>query len=325
MSDVLNRRQKAAALILAIGPENARPLLERLSEEEIRLIANEVAELHDVDESERQKLFAETLSGAGRRSLDGGIERARQLLANYGGGDILLDDGGPRHFKIVSAMPAVRVAQLLRDEHPQVVAVVLADQNADFAADVLKVLPAEMRNDISYRIASIGIANPDTVSDLRALLESRSGGGELKTGLSLDGAKGLAAILNAAGRESEDEILGYVDGVNQEIAERVRALMFVFEDIGGLDDRSIQSILKSVDTGTLSYALKGVSDKTRDKILGNLSERARNALLEEMDLMGAIRRSEVEAAQQQVIAELRSLEEAGEVVLARGGGDELVS
>ena len=325
MSETLTRPQKAAALILAIGPENARPLLEKLSEEEVRLIAAEVAQLHDVDESERQKLYAEALTGASRRALDGGIERARELLANYGGGDILLDDGGPRHFKIVSAMPAVRVAQLLRDEHPQVVAVVLADQNADFAADVLKGLPAEVRNDISYRIASIRIANPDTVADLRRLLESHSGGGELKTGLSLDGAKGLAAILNAAGRDSEEEILGYVGDVDQETAERVRALMFVFEDLGALDDRSIQAILKNVDSGTLSYALKGVSEHVRDKILGNLSERARNALLEEMDLMGGVRRSEVEAAQQQVIAELRSLEEAGEVVLARGGGDELVA
>lgn len=321
----VNARRKAAALILAIGPTRAGHLLQHLNEEEVRLLAEEVARLSQVDSDEQDVIFQETLSQATRRrTLGGGVDVAKALLAKYGGADLKLD-GGPKVFETVSELPASRIAQLLKDEHPQVVTVVLADLAADRAADVLANFAEELRNDISFRIATLADPHPDAVAVIEETLALHSAEGQAGRSLSLDGAKGLAEILNAAGRDSEEEILEYVDSLDQETAERIRALMFVFEDIGGLDDRAIQAILKNIDNSTLSYALKGVSDGTRNKILGNLSERARNSLLEEMDLMGGVRKSEVEAAQQQVIAQLRILEESGEVVLARGGSDELIA
>lgn len=325
MSESLNARQKAAALILSIGPENAGHLLQHLSEEEVSQLAAEVASLSEVGSDERQALFVETVHGAARAKTMGGVDRARELLARYGNGELVLDDGGPTVFAALAEHPAMRVTQLLKDEHPQVITVVLADQRPEFAAKVLSTFSEELRKDVSYRIAALSQPNPDFVSDLRAALAGRSTSAEHRRSQSVDGAKDLAQILNEAGKDSEDEILEYVGGVDPAVADRVRALMFVFEDIAELDDRAIQAILKNVDSGTLSFALKGVASRVQDAILRNLSERARTALVEEMDLMGPTRRSEVETAQQQIIAELRTLEEAGEVVLGRGGGDDLIA
>lgn len=326
----LPSRRKAAALVLALGAGSSASLLEHLSEEEVRQLATEVAEMKELAEDARFTVFRETLEGASKpRRLGGGIDVAKQLLAGYKGSDgaLMLDDGGPAVFDFVGNMPAMRVAQLLKDEHPQVVALVLSDQDAQVAASVLSQLPPDTRKELAYRIATTRLVGRPVLDRLREVLLHRGGSHAVPAGLrpSRDGAKGLAEILNAAGRESEDEILEYVDGVDGEVADRVRALMFVFEDIGDLDDRTIQAVLKSVDTGTLSYALKGVGDRTRDAITRNLSERARQSLLEEMDLMGPVRRSEVEEAQQKCISELRALEESGEIVLGRAGGDEFVS
>jgi len=327
MSNEFGARQKAAALVLALGTEKARGLLGHLNEEEVRILASEIAKLEAVGADQRDGVYRETLENATRGGIHGGMDRAKELLASYGGGsvDVMLEDLPTGRFGFLTSIGEA-AGQILQDEHPQVIAAVLSEASPDESSMIMAAMADELRAEISYRLATIGEIEPEFLTAIKESLQQRvnvrrSSG----TTAPVDGAKSLAEILNAGTKENQDEILGFMEQQDQEVANRVRALMFVFEDIVDIDDRGIQGILKNLDTKTLALALKGTSERVQNKITGNLSERATAALLEEIDLMGPVRRSEVEEAQSECVAQIRLLEESGELVLQRGGDDELIS
>ncbi len=321
-------KQKAAALVLALGTQKAGALLKHLSEEEIKRLADQVAELEEIDVEHRDSVYRETLQSAMQgHGLHGGVDRARELLATYHGnaGNVLIDDSKHGPFGFLSKMSPDAIAQLLEDDHPQTIAVVVSDLDTELASAAVLNLPEEVRTEVSFRLATLGTVSNEILTAVAESLRARLGDGASGSSAPPDGAKALAEILNSGTKENEEEILNYIASQNPELADRVRSLMFVFDDIVDIDDRGIQGILKNLDTKTLALALKGTSDAVKDTITRNLSERAKAALLEEIDLMGPVRRSEVEEAQAECVNQIRMLEESGEIVLARGGSDELVN
>lgn len=326
----LRPQQKAATLMLAVGSRAAANVLQYLSEEEVEALATEVTRLGTVEAEVVDSVMSDAQREAGQFSgaAVGDINSARKILSewqNRSGSDILgrLADS-PSPFQFVKSMDTEILAQLFADEHPQIAAQILSHQSPEFAAAVLQRLEQDLQADISVRIATMGRTTPEVVAHLEESVRQRLGHAPSRPLESKSGAESLASLLNNTGKEMEQTIIERLREVDSELAEKVQALMFVFEDIATLDDRSIQAILKDVETTDLATAMKGVAANVTDVIFRNLSKRAGEALSEEIDLMGPIRRSEVEEARARVVAEIRRLEEAGEIIVGRGGEDDLV-
>jgi flagellar motor switch protein FliG len=319
--------QRAAALVLAIGSGKASTILDHLDPDEVALLAEEVAHLGDIDSATRNAYMATTLTHM--MDIDP-VEEARILRARAQAMAAAAELADFEHFdplqpfKFLQKVELDQAVQFLTNEHPQTAAVILAAQPPGFAAKVLAQFEPEHAGDISLRIATIGKTPQDVIYRIeqamrKRLTEAEEGGGE-----SRDGPRELAAILNNADREIEEKVMEHLHSVDRELAEYVRSLMFVFEDITTLDDRAIQQILQQVNTQALALALKGAEDLVRDKITTNLSERARDALLEEYDLLGAVRKQDVMEARASIVATIRSLEANGQIVIARGDDSEFI-
>ena len=325
----LRPEQKAAALVVAVGTQQASRLLQFLSEDEVETLASEVARMGrvrpEVIEGVMQEVFEE--AEAQRLLAAGGIEYARDLLSEWKGSrgaeiiDRLVADLNTTPFSFVRDVEAEQLVHVLKDEHPQTVALILSYQSPAYAANVLRSFEAEMQNEVALRIATMGRTSPDVVKRVELALQDRFGTVSSAEVTVRGGVEDLAEVLNNADRATEAAILDRLARFDVDLAERVRALMFVFEDVAGLEDKAIQMILKAVEAKTLALAMKGVRDDVREAISRNLSQRARETLLEEIDLLGAVRRRDVEAAQSQVVAEVRRLDEAGEILINRGGGE----
>ncbi len=320
-------RQRAAALVLAIGSGKAANILEHLSPDEIALLAEEVSSLGDIDSATRNSLMARTLNHM--MSIDPSEEaRLLRMRAEAMKAAADLDELGHfdphQPFRFLQKVELDQAVQFLANEHPQTAAVILAAQPPTFAAKVLAHFDPTEAGDISLRIATIGKTPTEVIQRIeqamrKNLSESNDGEGETR-----DGPKELAAILNNADRDIEEKVLAHLSSFDQELAERVRSLMFVFEDVQTLEDRAIQQVLQQVNTNSLALALKGVDEAVREKILNNLSERARESLLEEFDLLGAVRKQDVMEARTAIVATIRSLEASGQIVIARGDDSEFI-
>jgi flagellar motor switch protein FliG len=231
----------------------------------------------------------------------------------------------PMHpFRFLQKVELDQAVQFLGNEHPQTAAVILAAQPPAFAAKVLAHFEPPHAGDISLRIATIGKTPQDVIFRIEKAMRKRLTEAEEEVGESRDGPKELAAILNNADRDVEEKVMEHLTAFDRELAEHVRSLMFVFEDISELDDRAVQQVLQQVNTNSLALALKGVDEPVRDKILTNLSERAREALLEEFDLLGAVRKQDVMEARSAIVATIRTLEANGQIVIARGDDSEFI-
>lgn len=326
----LRPEQKAATLMLAVGSRAAANVLQYLSEEEVEALATEVTRLGTVEAEIVDSVMSEARQEASSRTgaAVGDINSARKILSEWqgrSGNDIIgrIADA-PSPFSFVKSMDTEILAQLFADEHPQIAAQILSHQSPEFAASVLQRLDEDLQADISVRIATMGRTTPEVIVHFEEAVRERLGHAPSRQLEQRSGAESLASLLNNTSKEMEQAIIERLKEVDPELAEKVQALMFVFEDVAGLDDRSIQAILKDVETTDLATAMKGVGPNVSDTIFRNLSKRAGEALAEEIDLMGPVRRSEVAEAQARVVAEIRRLEEAGEIVLGRGGEDDLV-
>lgn len=294
-------------------------MLEHLSPSEVRALADAVASLGTLDNGTRHSLVRGTLSDV--LSRDPAAE-ARALRARSGDPTDIDPD---RPFGYLDRVDHGQVVQFLNGEHPQVVAVILAARPPEYASRVLAAFDEHRAGDIALRIATIGKTPPEMIFHIEQALRQKLTIAEDDGGVAVDGAKELAAILNRGGRDFENAVLDHVGRVDRELAERVRALMFVFDDILILDDRAIQQVLQNVNSASLALALKGTEGPVKDTILRNLSERARESLLEEIDLLGSVRKDEVEAARTAIVAQIRTLEEAGTITINRGGEDEFLA
>lgn len=317
-------RTRAAALMLAIGTGRASSVLQHLDPDDVRALADEVAALEGLDARSRATLMRGALSHM--LSIDPGAEaqllrdRARSLEMDRGGTPI--NPGRP--FEFLQKVEYAQVIQFLASEHPQTVAVILAARPPEFAAKVLTAFDEHVAGDIAVRIAGIGRTPPEAIIHIERELRRRLTEAPPVEDETFDGEKELATILNQGNRNFETSILEFVAKSDPEMAERIRALMFVFEDITILDDRSVQQVLQNVNTATLAVALKGVDDSVRDVIFRNLSERAKESLTEEIDLLGAVRKQDVTDARTAVVAQIRALEEAGTITINRGQDGDFV-
>jgi flagellar motor switch protein FliG len=324
---LLPPRRKAAALVLAIGSGRAGSILDHLTPDEVTALAEEVSKLGAFDENTRNALMLETLNHM--TSIDPVAEaeairaRARAMAAAAELAE--LESFDPLHpFKFLQKVELDQAVQFLRNEHPQTAAVILSAQPPVLAAKILAGFDDVEAGDIALRIATIGRTPPELIYKIEQAMRKRLTEAEADDGTTRDGPKELALILNNAERDMEQTVLDQLGEHDRELAERVRSLMFVFEDIVTLEDRAIQQILQQVNTATLAMALKGASEDVRDMITRNLSERARESLLEEIDLLGAVRKQDVMEARSGVVATIRSLEAAGQIVIARGEDSELI-
>jgi flagellar motor switch protein FliG len=325
--------QKAAILLMQAGKEHASAILRSMREQEVAEIMAEVARLHHLELNEIEEVLGEFQDIYTARShiAQGGYSTARELLeASFGGqkADEILDNLGvtmvAAPFEFLRRADTRQVLTYLQDEHPQTIALVLAHMHADAAAMVLGSLPEEQQRDVALRIAKMDRTSPEVIEQVEAILERK-----LSTVIQQSdfaqagGLQTLVDILNSSDRTTERLILEGLDGQDAELADEVRNRMFVFEDIVGLDDRSVQLVLRSVDAKELAVALKGVDQKVRNKIMKNMSERAAANLAEEIQLLGPIKLKTVEEAQAAVVRAIRVLEESGQIDMSRGS-DELV-
>jgi len=325
--------QKAAILLMQAGKENAAIVLRAMREQEVAEIMAEVARLHHLEINEIEEVLSEfqDIYTARSQIAQGGYSTARELLeASFGGqkADEILDNLGvtmvAAPFEFLRRADTRQVLTYLQDEHPQTIALVLAHMTSDAAAMVLSSLPEELQRDVALRVAKMDRTSPEVIEQVEAILERK-----LSTVIQQSdfaqagGLQTLVDILNSSDRATERLIFEGLEGEDAELADEVRNRMFVFEDIEGLDDRSIQLVLRSVDAKELAVALKGVDQKVRNKVMKNMSERAAANLAEEIQLLGPIKLKTVEEAQNGIVRVIRTLEEAGQIDMARGN-DELV-
>ncbi len=319
-------KARAAALMLAIGTGRAGSVLDHLKPAEVRALAEAVASLGELDPQARQLLMQGALSSmlttdpvAEARALR---DKARRLKASDVPTEAEIDPERP--FEFLERVDTEQVVRFLMSEHPQTVAVILSARPPEFASKILAQFDSHIAGDIAFRIATIGRTPADVVHHIEKVIRQRLTEAEDEVVDERDGARELAAILNQAGRDFENRVLEHLAKSDPELAERVKALMFVFEDVVLLEDRAIQQVLQNVNSATLALAMKGVGDEVKDVILRNLSERAKEALNEEIDLLGAVRKQEVEDARTAVVAQIRALEEAGTITINRGQEGDLV-
>jgi flagellar motor switch protein FliG len=321
-------RRKAAIALVALGAERAASLLRDLPEEDVRGLAAEVAALGPVAPEEVRATLRELHVGLSdvRHLPPPGTRFARDLLVRALGeerGDLVAAEvEAPGQFSWLAEADSHQAAQALSVEPPGVVALALAHLPARAAARILTRLPEAMRIEVASRIANLSTVHPDTVAEVDAALRARVGGVLVAEVVPVAGPGVLAEILSFSGRDAEKAVLAELTKTAAELAEEVRAALFTFDDVAQLDAKALQALLKGVETRQLAVALKNADEQVLSKILANLSERAREGLLEEIDLLTSVRGSEVEAARKAIVQTAKQLEEEGVLVISRPDEDE---
>jgi flagellar motor switch protein FliG len=323
-------RKKAAVLLVALGSDRAAEVFKHLHYDEIEALSLEMAKIHQVDPSVTSNVMEELAATV--QAYDslaaGGVEYARDVLERAIGSDRAAEIIGRlasviemRPFEFLRRTPAEQIVTFIRNEAPQTIALVVANLHTTLAAQVLSHLPESEQADIALRIARMGETAPDVVKQVEEVMRAKLASVVQQDYSVAGGIKSLAEILNHADRPTERNVLDSLTETDEELAAEVRRLLFVFEDIIKLDDRSIQLVLREADQKDLALALRGVSDEVKERILQNMSERGAQMLLEEMEYQPPQRKRVIEEAQGRIVAIVRRLEEAGAVVLSRGEAD----
>ncbi|PPK66478.1 flagellar motor switch protein FliG [Actinokineospora auranticolor] len=327
--------RKAAVLLLQMGKDGSAKVLSKLREAEVEALSAEVARLGAVESNYTTAVLDEfhAMAKARKHVSHGGMDYARELLIETLGhdrADEIVDRIGATMldvpFRFLQRAEPRQVLSFLQEEHPQTVALVLAHMPANLASAVLGGLVPDRQSEIALRVATMGRTSPEIVRKLENLLERKLSSLLQPSDVSTIGGVGpLVDIINRSDRATERSILDGLAKRSPELADEIRSQMFMFEDLVGIDDKSLQLVLRNVSGADLATALKGVRDDVRDKITRNLSERASENLIEEIEVLGAVRLRVVEEAQAKIISEIRSLEESGQIVLRRGDDDEFVA
>lgn len=323
--------QKAAVALVSLGKELSAEVLKRLSQSEVERLTVEIANLRDIPADVEEQVLREChqIFLAGEYITEGGIDYARELLESAVGTvrstEILGRlEGALRTtgFHKLQNIDSRQLVNFVQNEHPQTIALILTQLSPQLASGVLSELPSELQSDVALRVATMEKISPEVLKQIESALERQfetSSHGEVSVS---GGTKQIAEILNLLETSAEKRILQTVESQNPELATEIKNLMFVFEDIVTLDDRSVQRVLKEVDTASLSVALKAASDEVKEKIFGNVSERVAGVIQEEMEFIGPMRLSDVEAAQQRIVESIRRLEEEGQIIINTRGSKE---
>ena len=323
---------KAAVIVAQLGTGAARPVFAQMPNEEIQAITGEVARLKEVDPTLALEIIREfiTYAASTRMAGSGGLDVARDLL------DMIFDQAEademfekmvssiaepPFHF--MRKMEHSQILSFIKDEHPQIIAVLLAYLPSDLASSVLCSLQDETQGEVAGRIGLMGRVNPDSVRLVETILKRKMSNVLVTTESSyIGGIEPLIGIIQRTDRQTEKVLLESIEEQDPKLAETIRTQLFLFEDIKNVDDRSLQLILREVNPQDLAMSLKGVSTELHEKVLRNLSNRAAEMLEEELELMGRVRRSGVEEAQGKIVAIIRRLDEKGDIEISASGGED---
>ena len=325
--------QKAAILLIALGPEKSSLIFKYLKEEEIEELTLEIANTRSVTPQVKDAIIDEFYGVclAQQYIAEGGINYAKELLEKALGEDKAIDvisrltsSLQVRPFEFIRRTEPQQLLTFIQDEHPQSIALILSYIPTQQAALILSALPPDRQSDVAKRIATMDRTSPDTIKDVENILETKLSSLVNQDYTIVGGVDSVVDILNTVDRATEKHIVETLEVEDPELADEIRKKMFVFEDILLLDDRSIQRVLREVENNDLAMACKTANEQVQDAIFRNLSSRLSTMIKEDMEFMGPVRMKDVEEAQQKIVNTIRRLEDAGDIVISRGGGDEIV-
>ncbi len=325
--------QKAAILLIALGPEKSSSIFKHLKEEEIEELTLEIANTRTITPQVRDEVLEEfyQVCLAQQFIAEGGINYAKDVLEKSFGADKARDVIGKltaslqvKPFEFVRKTDPSQLLNFIQDEHPQTIALILSYLSAAQSALIISALPPDRQADVAKRIAVMDRTSPDIIKEVEKVLESKLASLVNQDYTIVGGVDAVVEILNTVDRGTEKHIMETLEIEEPELADEIRKKMFVFEDILLLDDRAIQRVLRDVDNGDLAIALKGSNEEVQNAIFNNLSKRLAVMIKEDMEFMGPVRMKDVEEAQQKIVNIIRKLEDSAEIVISRGGGDEIV-
>ena len=325
--------QKAAILLIALGPERSASIFKHLKEDEIEQLTLEIANTKSVSPDIKDAVLDEfyEVCLAQKYIAEGGIGYAKELLDKALGEDRARDVIGKltaslqvRPFEFVRKSDASQLLNFIQDEHPQTIALILAYLPSQQAAAVVSALAPEKQADVAKRIAMMDRTSPDVIKQVEKVLEKKLASLVNQDYTIVGGIDSIVSILNTVDRSTEKHIMESLEVEEPELADDIRRKMFVFEDILLLDNRAIQTVLREVDNNELAVALKNANEDVNQIIFDKLSSRLATMIKEDMEFMGPVKLKDVEDAQQKIVNIIRKLEDSGEIVISRGGGDELV-
>lgn len=328
-----NGVQKAAILLIALGPEKSAAIFKHLKEDEIEELTLEIANTRSVSPQTKEDILNEfyQVCLAQQYIAEGGIGYAKDLLEKALGNEKaqeviskLTASLQVRPFEFVRKTDPSQVLNFIQDEHPQTIAMILSYLSSGQAAMILGSLTPEKQADVAKRIAMMDRTSPDVIKEVERVLERKLSSLMNQDYTIVGGVDAIVGILNTVDRGTEKHIMESLEIEEPELADEIRKKMFVFEDILLLDDRAIQRVLRDVDNNDLAVALKGSNEEVQNVIFKNLSKRLAAMIKEDMEYMGPVRMKDVEEAQQKIVSIIRKLEDSAEIVISRGGGDEII-
>ncbi len=329
----LSGQEKIAVLLLAMGDKFTSDVFKRMDRQEIAGISKAIVNLEPVPKEVVEDIMREfhTALVEGVDMISGGSDILKRLLVKNVDSetakyimDALNLNTGPAPFRELESVSPRLLSQILRNEHPQTLALILGHLHSDQAANLLVNLPAGVRAEVLLRLACLEAVPADMLMEVDKVLQSQLIAMGGKEGKKVGGTQAVAEILNAVDRATEEEVLSEIEEDSAQLAEDIRNLMFVFSDCVSLDDKSMREVLKEVSNEDLTMALRGASDELKSKFFTNMSERAANMIREELDFMGPTRLADVETAQQNIVRIVRRLEGEGKVTISRGSSDVFV-
>lgn len=329
----LTGRQKAALLLITLGPEVSAQIFKHLRDDEIEQLTLEIANVRKVSSEDKEAILTEfhEICLAQEYISQGGLAYAKDVLEKALGSQKAVDILNRltatlqvRPFDFARKADPAQILNFIQNENAQTIALVLSYLKAEQASAILSSLPQEKQADVAKRIALMDSTSPEVISQVERILEQKLSATVTQDYSNAGGIESVVQILNGVDRGTERTILDSLEIQDPELAEEIKKRMFVFEDIVNLDNRSIQRIIRDVENTDLQLALKVASEDVRDVIFKNMSKRMADTFKEEMEFMGPVRLRDVEEAQTRIVAVIRKLEETGEIIIARGGGDDII-
>lgn len=329
----LNGTQKAAILMMLVGEKAASGVLRHLNPAEVQDLGEAMYSVKDVDHHTVNAVLDEFINALGEKSTIGiganayirnvlndalGQDKAQSVLTR------ITPKSSERPIEILDWMDEKSIAELISDEHPQIIALVVASLEPSLAADVMNLLPADTHSDLIERIATLTTIQPEALQDLERVIQRKFKDSTTLRASQIGGVKAAANIMNFTKQDMEQKILGDIKKKDKDLMQNLQDNMFVFESLGKSDDRSLQTLLREVEAELLTLALKGADEALREKLLSCMSSRAAANIEDEMDAMGPVRLSEVQTAQKEIIAIARRMSDEGTITLAGRGGEQMV-
>ncbi|AOY77321.1 flagellar motor switch protein FliG [Clostridium formicaceticum] len=329
----LTGREKAAVLLISLGPEYSAQIFKHLNNEEIEELTLEIANMRKVSPAEKEKIMEEfyEICVAQEYISEGGIGYAKEVLEKALGSQKAMDIINKltaslqvKPFDFARKADPAQLLNFIQNEHPQTIALILSYLPSTQSSQILSALPQAKQTEVARRIATMDRTSPDIIKEVEMVLEKKLSTLVNQDYTSAGGIQSIVDILNSVDRGTEKNIMDTLEIQDAELAEEIRKRMFVFEDIINLDSTSIQRFIREIDNNDLAIALKGATEEVANIIYTNMSKRMAEMIKEDMEFMGPVRLRDVEEAQQKIVNIIRKLEETGDIIIARGGGDEII-